>query len=341
MSIGAVSEGELIKPRISILIPCYNAANYIGAALDSVLAQAYGPLEIIVVNDGSKDASADVLSQYQACGVTVIHQSNQGQCAAANRALEASTGDLIKFFDADDIMGEGMLHQQVLCLQGRSDAVAMGQWERFSGDDPFSVQFTQRGMYRNSDPVDWLVGEWMHAQPMMQCALWLIPREILNRSGGWDERLSLINDFEFFTRVLLNTSQIIFSPGAQLYYRSGIKSSLSGSTSDAAVHSAFLSLMLGVRHLIDAEDSPRTRRASANILQNFEYTYYPFYSDLRARMHARIAELGGADIAPDGPPGFHRLRPIMGWRAARIVQLVAERLGMNRASRSNRMARVK
>jgi hypothetical protein len=168
---------------------------------------------------------------------------------------------------------------------------------------------------------------------MTQCGMFLIPRALLESAGGWDERLTLIDDFEFYARVIARSAGVRFAPGARLYYRSGLGGSLSGKKSRKAVESAFLSLMLGTRHLLDAEDSPRTRRACANVLQSFDYTYYPTHADLRARMRARVAELGGSDLAPDGPPGFQMMRRIVGWHAARRLQHLAERLRLNGAAR--------
>jgi hypothetical protein len=188
-------------------------------------------------------------------------------------------------------------------------------------------------MYRDAVPQDWLAAEWSHTLPMMQCALWLIPRQIIDQAGLWDERLSLINDFEYFARVLTSANEILYAPDARLYYRSGIPGSLSGQKSRKAVESQFLSLILGTEHLLKAEDSPHKRRACANILQSFEYEHYPNHPDLRAKIRARVAELGGAHIIPSGPPGFHKLRPWIGWKAARHVQKAAERLGLNGAAR--------
>ena len=167
---------------------------------------------------------------------------------------------------------------------------------------------------------------------MMQCAMFLIPRAILQKTGGWDERVSLINDFEFFARVLCAAQELVFAPGARLYYRS-VPGSLSAQVSPEAAASAALSLALGTDHLLAAEHSPRTRRAAANMLQTFDYTFYPAYADLRRDLAARIAELGGSDLAPDGPPGFHKLRRWTGWRAARRVQRIAERFRLNRSAR--------
>ena len=321
----------MTAPLVSVLIPCFNAERFVGAALESVLAQTYAPIEVIVVDDGSSDGSAAVLAAFCARGVTVIHQDNAGQCAAANRALAEARGAYIKFFDADDLLDPEMIARQVHAIDGRSDAIALGEWARFRSD-PAEAVFSPLPMYRDAKPVDWLVSEWTGGAPMMQCAMFLIPRAIVQKTGGWDERLSLINDFEFFARVLCAAGELRFAPGARLYYRS-VPGSLSAQASPAAAASAALSLALGTDHLLAAEHSPRTRRAAANMLQTFDYTFYPAYAGWCRDLAARIAELGGSDLAPDGPPGFHKLRRWIGWRAARRVQRAAARLGLNQAAR--------
>ena len=321
------------EPLVSILIPAYNAERYVAAAVDSALAQTYPRVEVVVVNDGSTDGTRGVLATYEGRGVRVIDQPNAGQCAAANRAFHESRGDLIKFFDADDILHPEHVARQVERLGPRRDAVAMGEWARFYGDDPDEADFEPLPMYRDADPVEWLATEWSTARPMMQCAMWLVPRAILDRSGLWDERLSLINDFEFFARVLTQADEILYTPGARLSYRSGLDGSLSRRKSRAARESQVLSLLLGTQHLLDAETSPRTRRAAAAMLQDFVYDVYPEHPDLRARVRARVAELGGSDLPPDGPPGFHRLRRLVGWRLARRAERLATFVRSARVSR--------
>jgi glycosyltransferase involved in cell wall biosynthesis len=296
----------------------------VGTALDSVLAQTYRNIEVIVVDDGSTDDTPRVLAPY-ADRVTVISKANGGPSTASNRAFQSARGSLIKFFDADDIMGAELIERQVLRLGSRRDAVAIGEWSRFVGEEPRAASPGKLPRHRDADPVDWLCKTWMNALPMMQCALYLIPRDVLLRSGLWDVRLSLLNDFEFFARVLLSAKEIIHTPGAHLFYRSGIAGTVSGRKSRTAVESAFLSVSLGTQHLLAAADSPQARRACANVLQNFEYEYYPEHPDLRASARRRAAELGGADIAPVGPPRFHMLRRLVGWRVARRVQLAMGR----------------
>jgi GT2 family glycosyltransferase len=321
------------ESTVSVLIACHNAAPYVGAALESVLAQTWQPLEAIVVDDGSTDASPPILTRYATRGVRVIRQANAGAAAARNRALAASSGKFVLFMDADDLINTDHISSLHAAIAEAPRCVAMSQWDRFSVS-PDEARFPYRASYRDASGAAWLAQEWVDGGGMTQCGMFLIPRAILESAGGWDERLSLIDDFEFYARVISRSAGVRFASGARLYYRSGLGGNLSGQRSRTAVESAFLSLMLGTQHLLDAQDTPRTRRACANILKNFDYTYYPIHADLRARMCARVAEFGGSDLAPDGPPGFHKLRRLVGWRAARRAQHLAERLGRNRAARA-------
>jgi glycosyltransferase involved in cell wall biosynthesis len=298
---------------------CSSDLFYVAAALDSVLAQTWTNLEIIVVNDGSTDGSAEILERYKDRGVRVIHQENRGQCAAANRAFAESTGDYIKFFDADDLLSPEMVEGQMVRLSGRRDAVASAEWGRFYGELS-TFKSNPQSVWRDMESTDWLVEAWRDARPMMQCALWLIPRPILEQSGGWDEELSLINDFEFFARVLCHSKAVLFTPGAVLYYRSGISGSLSGQKSRKAVESQYHSLLRGTAHLLTRRHDPVAKLSCANILQDFIYTYYPEHADLRAKLAQRVLELGSSDLTPDGPPKFHQLRRFIGWKLARLVQ---------------------
>src|SRR4051794_29511738 len=91
------------EPLISVVITCYNYARYVASAIESVLAQTYPNKEIVVVNDGSADESLAIISRY-AGRVVVIDQLNQGHIAAYNRGFAASSGDIVVFLDADDLL---------------------------------------------------------------------------------------------------------------------------------------------------------------------------------------------------------------------------------------------
>lgn len=323
----------MTTPLVSILIPCYNAAPYLDATLQSALGQTYPNIEIIVVDDGSTDGSLAILTGYDDHGVRVASQSNAGAAAARNKAFALSHGAFVLFLDADDIISADHIAALYERLVDAPGCIALGQWDRFH-TNPGEAKFPHRHTYCDASGPEWLLLDWQSGASMTQPGMALIPRSMIEQHGGWDERLSLIDDFEFFTRIIVRSSGVRHAPGARLYYRSGIANSLSGTTSRRAAESAALSLRLGTDHLLAADGSAQTRRACANMLQTFEYTFYPRFADLSDALRRRIAELGGASLAPTGPPGFHKLRRWLGWKAARRIQLLAERLGLNGAARA-------
>ena len=103
-----------MKPLVSVMIGAYNAAPYLGEAIESVLAQDYAPFELIVVDDGSTDGTGDVARSF--AGVQVITQENGGNGAARNTAIAAASGDLYAFLDADDRFTPGKLSLQMAAL---------------------------------------------------------------------------------------------------------------------------------------------------------------------------------------------------------------------------------
>ncbi|WP_221033267.1 glycosyltransferase family 2 protein [Actomonas aquatica] len=309
---------------VSICIPCHNAGPYIGEALDSVLAQTWPNLEIIVVNDGSTDESAAVLDRYTERGIIVITEVLGSATRARNRAAAAATGDFIKFFDADDLMSPDMIASQVKRLGASTDKMASAQWGRFQGYRPETLKLNPESVWRDMAGTDWLVEAWHHGEPMMQPGIFLLPRALWESVGPWNEELTLIDDFEFFARVLANAEQVLFCPEATLLYRSGIHGSLSGRRSRTAVESAFNALQQGTHSLLARRDDAASRRSAANILQGFIYTYYPEHPDLCREMERQIEKLGGSDLPPSGPPRFKKLAKLTGWRIARRIQRLTD-----------------
>ena len=320
------------SPLVSILIPAYNAASHVAEALESVLGQTYPHLEVIVVDDGSTDGTLAMLRPFGDRGVRVLAQTNAGAAAARNRAYDGSRGDFIKFFDADDLLSPEHVALQVDCLANHTECVAMSEWDRFYRD-PSDALFMPQPSWRDADPVTWLVQDWADVQPMTQPGMFLIPRSVAERAGPWDEGLSLTDDFDYFTRAILASRGVRFTGGARLYYRSGVPGALSGRKGPAAATSHFRSLERGTNALLAAEDSDRTRRVCSDLFQDAVYAFYPDYSDLLNRARQRVEELGGSALQPSGPPGFQRLRRLIGWRLARRVQRLAEQLELNGAAR--------
>lgn len=303
-------------PLVSILIPCHNAARWLAATLESALAQTWLRIEIVVVNDGSTDSSGAIARGFADRGVRTIDQPNAGPGAALNRALRESSGDFVKFLDADDLISPDSIALQVTTLcTPRTREIAVGEWARFR-DDPAQARFEPRAGWHDGAPVDWIVGTWEDGEPMYQNAMFLIPRVLIDSAGGWNESLTLTNDHEFYTRLVLASAGVRFTPGARLYYRSGIACSLSQRKSRAACDSAKRAVLLSAGHLLKAEDSPRTRRAAARMIRNVVYSFYPEHADLAVALEREVSRLGGTDLKPQGGWAFRAIASVAGWRAA-------------------------
>lgn len=315
----------MTTPLVSIIIPCHNAEMWLAATLESALAQTWPHTEIIVVNDGSRDGSLSVARRFEGRGVRIVDQPNRGASAARNRGLSLATGSFIQFIDADDLLSPGSIATQVRALQDRPGCIAFGRWARFH-DDPAAAVFTPHPGWHDSAGLAWIKETWRDTEPMYQCGIFLLPRPLLEQAGAWDERLSLIDDFEFFTRLALASTGMVFTPEARLYYRSGLPGSLSARKSRRAWESAVRSTRLAVEHLLAREDSPETRRLSADMLQKLLYSFYPEHADLRRQLSDHIGRLGGSTLRPDGGPGFQKLAGVTGWRlAARVRHLLGRR----------------
>ena len=111
------------RAKISVIVPVYNVEQYLSRCVESILAQSYQNLEIILVNDGSKDASGKSCDDYAGKDgrITVIHKENGGLSSARNTGLDAATGDYIGFVDSDDWIAPDM-YARLLALLEKYDA---------------------------------------------------------------------------------------------------------------------------------------------------------------------------------------------------------------------------
>ncbi|HSI06970.1 MAG TPA: glycosyltransferase family 2 protein [Rariglobus sp.] len=305
-------------PLVSIIIAAYRAERWIDEAVASARAQTHREIEIIVVDDASPDGTVARIQNHVTADPRVRLfrlPENRGQSAALNHGLSHAHGEYVKFFDADDVLSPEMVARQLAVLDGHPGKVAYGEWARFSLDSAEAV-FTPHPGWSDGAPLDWILETWRDTEPMYQCALFLIPRTLLDRTGGWDTSLSLILDFEFFTRVILASAGVRFASGARLYYRSNLPGSISRLKSDAALGSAWRATRLATDYVLAIDKSPRTLRICADVFQSFVYSYYPSRPDLIQAALDEVQRLGGSDLIAPGGRGFRLVSRLFGWRAA-------------------------
>ena len=301
---------------VSIIIPCYNAEPWLAATLDSAFAQSWPSTEVILVDDGSTDDSVSLARTFEQRGLRIIQQSNRGASAARNAGLAAANGDYIQFLDADDLLGPRKIELQLARLQAEGgEVLSSSAWARFF-DDPASAAFQPEENWRDLTGVEFLQ---LHYEQlaMMQPAAWLTPRAILDRAGPWNETLSLNDDGEYFARVMLTASRIVFVRDAQTFYRTGTQSSLSNRKDSKALESLYRSVELTTSHLLSKDRSERTLNAVAFAWKWAAFELYPDAPELSSEAERRCKELGGS--RRDLPAGkrFQLLARLAGWRMAR------------------------
>lgn len=196
--------------RVSVIIPSYNRARTLPETIGSVLAQTHRDFEVIVVDDESTDDTADVVAAIG--GVSYERIVHGGVCAARNRGIEASSGSYLLFLDSDDILYDTALEElaRVLDRYPNCGAAYCG----FVITDGPNVVRSKSALDRPSGDVF----RRMCMEHLCIVHSVMVRREIIDISGGFDERLRQFEDLDFWIRVSAAT-QFVFVPKHLVEYR--------------------------------------------------------------------------------------------------------------------------
>jgi glycosyltransferase involved in cell wall biosynthesis len=307
--------------KVSIIIPAYNAQNTIAETIHSILKQSFTDFELIIVNDGSTDDTEKVIHSFSDNRIKYFYQKNRGQCAANNFGLSKANGDYIKFFDADDVMNDIHIEAQFEKIKDSKKNVASSKWGRFYDSDFKSTKFKEELVWKDLSTIDWLKTALGQRHSMMGGCLWLIPKVILDKVGGWNESLSLNNDFEFSVRLLLGAEKVLFADEALIYYRTGVPNSLSHTTSAKSYYDAYLSNLLGCKYLLAVDNSKSVQTLCANRFQEWVYTIYPSNKEIVEKFESQINLWGGSNISIEGGYVLKALSKFFGWKTAKRIKL--------------------
>ena len=180
--------------RVSVVIPTYNRADFVREAITSVLQQDYPDIELIVVDDGSRDGTAAVVSEF-APAVQYLWQENRGVSAARNRGVAASTGDLIAFLDSDDLWLPNKVSAQVAYFEAQAEAQACHTDEIW----------IRRGVRVNERHIHRKQGGWQFLASLPRCLISpsavMMRRTLWDRLGGFDESLPACEDYDLWLRL--------------------------------------------------------------------------------------------------------------------------------------------
>jgi glycosyltransferase involved in cell wall biosynthesis len=210
----------LNAPLISVLLPVYNAAPYVGEAIESILGQTYRHWELIVINDGSTDGSDRIVKAIQDPRIRVIDQPNRGLSMSLNRAIGIARGDYVARQDADDIALPRRFERQIDYL-GRHPVVGMvGTWAEVRSDDS-----TVAKVYAPSVESHVLKFDLLFDNPFVHSSM-MIRRQVLDRVGTYSEDSDMrAEDYELWSRVG-REYEIANIPDTLQIYRDAPKSKL-------------------------------------------------------------------------------------------------------------------
>ncbi|MBA4157289.1 MAG: glycosyltransferase [Gemmatimonadetes bacterium] len=202
---------------ISIITPCYNAAEFIADTIESVAAQTYPHIEHIVVDDCSGDGSWEVIRSYGEQVQAVRLERNRGGSHARNRGAELARGRYLMFLDADDVITPETVAALVDALRDHPDSIAFCDWVSLERVDGQWVQLPREVSLPDSDTDlfrGWLERRW----GCPPCAV-LWHRDAYERVGGWDEGLAVEQDTDVMLRAIVEGVRLRPAAGGLALYR--------------------------------------------------------------------------------------------------------------------------
>jgi glycosyltransferase involved in cell wall biosynthesis len=206
------------RPLVSVLVPAYDVEEFVGAAIESALAQTYPRVEVVVVNDGSTDGTVAAIAPYRD-RIVFVDQPNRGLAGARNAAIAAASGSVLALLDADDLWHPDRLERCVRVLEQQAD-VGLVTSDAFLIED--GVRTTRRcyGDRRrypfpapDADQLDVI------SQRNFLFVSVVFRRSLVDRFGGFDESLPRAEDYELWTRFLLGGARAGYVGEPLGYYR--------------------------------------------------------------------------------------------------------------------------
>lgn len=308
-----------MNEKVSIIIPAYNASKFIGETLDSVLNQKYNNIEVIVVENHSDDNTFSIVEEYVRNYPKVIKlykNKSKGPCSARNYGFELSTGAYILYLDADDLISENKLSNQIELLNMNDDpnAISISKWYHFTNciDNFVVTNFSCYKDYNKSYEI--LIDLWTNGE-MIQTACWLTPRHLIESIDGWNEKLitNPTDDSEFFTRIVLKSSKIIFDNKGIVYYRKPIQLNLSQKKNKDSIKS-ILDTFISYERILLFNTSEKVKKALATNYLKYIYSYYCDFPEFSKIAEKKFYDLGYKKMWPVGGGNFVLFAKILGFK---------------------------
>jgi glycosyltransferase involved in cell wall biosynthesis len=204
----------MVYKLVSVIIPCFNAEQWIAEAIESCLNQTYPEIEVIIIDDSSTDQSLRIIQQY-ANRVTWRTINHCGGSAARNVGIALANGEYIQFLDADDYLLPEKIARQVQHLENTKADIVYGDWryQRHRSDGTYFLDKITLAE-THEDILEALLRDWWVA-----VAAILYTKAAIQKSQGWDATLLAAQDRDFLLSAVINGATVVYQPGCSAIYR--------------------------------------------------------------------------------------------------------------------------
>ena len=270
---------------ISVIIPTYNRAHFLGCTLDSLLSQSYELWECLVIDDGSSDYTAELMDFYCMRDYRIKFYKRpkirkKGASTCRNIGFEKSRGTYIQYLDSDDLLSENKFEEQLNALRHETSTTLLAcDWRLFKINPATdSMDFNMPFKNKSLTPCEFLkiMGT---TNVFLPPHAYMTPRKIIELAGGWNEDLTNNDDGEFFARIILNSEGVTYSNKTKVFYRKSGDDHLSNYNSQEKIKSLIISWELIEKYIQTncSQDSlvyvDNAKRVIFNTIKNkFPYT---------------------------------------------------------------------
>lgn len=211
-----MSDIFIIPTRISVIMPCYNAATFVEEAVNSVMNQTYADVELIIADDGSSDGSMDILQRLatqHSPRLILLHQDHKGPFPARNFGLKHARGGRVAFLDADDYWSQDALEKLSAAMDSHHADIAYCGWQNVGIGAPG----TQPHIPPDYSQMD-TAAEFLRSCPWPIHAA-LVRREAIDAVKGFSERCFSAMDYDLWLRLYAHTQKLVQVPEVMAFYR--------------------------------------------------------------------------------------------------------------------------
>ena len=313
-----------MKPLVSVVIPVYNGENYLKEAIDSALAQTYEPIEVLVVNDGSKDKTEEIALSY-GDRIRYFSKENGGVSTALNMGIANMRGEYFSWLSHDDLYKPEKITLEIAALSEDPMRIVYSDYAVIDKDGATIATMDIAGKYPNADLTFGLFP--ILRQVLNGCSL-LIHRSHFTRAGMFDERLRVTQDYDLWFKMFRGVELLFVNEPLVMQREHGSQVTHNYERNRTESDELWLNMLSN----ITAEEACKLDGTERSFWdRQTEFLLYTQYKRAKSYAKGRLKALGGGNVS------FGKLIRRVAYQTLSSVSRLTRILGIQRAVRKSRL----